>query len=84
MDKEKKTEIAQQLKNKGVHLPCPRCNAVNFEVVGQTSLPLHENLSVMNLKTSAVPAAMIACSNCGFITFHALGSLHLIPKDGVS
>lgn len=79
MDDEKKAIIANALVGKGVQLPCPRCNAVNFEVVGQTSLQLNDNFHNITLGGPSVPTAIIACSNCGFITLHALGVLNLIP-----
>lgn len=81
MIEERKLKIAEALKNRGVKLPCPRCDGLNFEVVDQTALSINDNLNVIKLGGPSVPAALIACSNCGFITFHALGVLDLIPKD---
>ncbi len=81
MEQEKKEKIAVALRDKGVKLPCPRCASANFEVVGQTLLPLNENPNVVNLGGPAIPAAIVACSNCGFITLHALGPLKLMPKN---
>jgi hypothetical protein len=80
MDDEKKTKIANALKTKGVKLPCPRCNSLNFEVVGQTVLQLNDNPNILMLGGPGVPAALVACSNCGFVTFHALGALNLMPN----
>lgn len=79
MDNERKTKIAKALRDKGVKLPCPRCASINFEVVGQTILPLNDNPNNIILGGPGVPAALIACSNCGFVTFHALGALNLMP-----
>lgn len=84
MDDDKKNKIAQALSKKGVKLPCPRCGGINFEIVGQTLLALNENPNTYNFGP-AVPCAMVACSNCGFITLHALGPLNLMPQsDGES
>lgn len=82
MIEERKLKIAEALKEKGVTLPCPRCSGLNFEVVDQTVLSINDNLNMISLGGQSVPAALVACSNCGFITFHALGLLNLIPKNG--
>ena len=79
MDQEKKEKLVQALRKKGVKLPCPRCGSSNFEVVGQSVIPLNDNPSVYSIGGPAVPVGIVACSNCGFITLHALGSLNLMP-----
>jgi hypothetical protein len=81
MIEERKRKIAETLKEKGVKLPCPRCSGLDFEVVDQTALSINDNLNVVRLGGTSVPAALIICSQCGFITFHALGVLNLIPKN---
>ncbi len=81
MIEERKLKIAEALKDKGVKLPCPRCGGLNFEVVDQTVLSINDNLNVIKLGGPSVPAALVACSHCGFITFHSLGVLNLMPKD---
>lgn len=81
MIEERKLKIVEALKSKGVKLPCPRCGGINFEVVDQTALSINDNLNAIQMGGPSVPAALVACSQCGFITFHALGVLNLIPKD---
>ncbi len=76
MDPEEKIKLAQAFKNKGVKLPCPRCSSINFEVVGKTALPLNDNPQAIVIGGPTVPAALLACSDCGFITLHALGILN--------
>ena len=73
VDQKKKAKIAQALKDKGVKLPCPRCASMGFEVVGQTVLFLNDNSQNVVIEMSSISAAVVACSNCGFITLHALG-----------
>jgi len=79
MDQDKKEKLAQALHEKGVKLPCPRCGAANFEVVGQSVIPLNDNPAVFSVGGPAVPVGIVACSNCGFITLHALVRLNLMP-----
>ena len=81
MNQQRKETIIKALKEKGVSLPCPRCKSSNFQVVGQTTLSMSENPSIVSLGGMVVPAALIACSKCGFITLHALGSLGLMPNS---
>lgn len=79
MDEEKKKQVALALVHKGVNLPCPRCGGKNFEVVGQTFLPINDNPNFLLVGGPMVPSIIIACSNCGFLTLHALEPLHLLP-----
>ena len=81
MNHKDKDAIINALKEKNVVLPCPRCESSNFQVIGQTAISINENPTVISLGESAVPAALIVCTQCGFITMHALGSLGLIPKE---
>jgi hypothetical protein len=81
MDQVLKEKIIKALQDRKVSQPCPRCQATGFDVVGQTSVALNDNPSVATLGGLVVPAALIACSQCGFITLHALGSLDLMPKE---
>lgn len=80
MDQNNKEKIINALREKGVKLPCPRCNSREFEVVGQTILPLNENIKIITIGGAILPSAIIACSNCGFLTLHALSSLNLLQK----
>jgi predicted nucleic-acid-binding Zn-ribbon protein len=73
-----KAEVATQLKEK-VHGLCDRCGNTEFEVLGQTLIPLNEDINVIILKCPQVPCAMIACSNCGYIMLHALCQLDIKP-----
>ena len=79
-------KVAQLLTQRGATKPCHRCGNTNFVVI--------ENYSYFTLQDSlsqgvvfggpAVPVALVACSNCGSITPHALGPLGLLeqPKQG--
>ncbi len=75
MDRTYKEEIAKKLSEKGVNKPCPRCNSLNFEVIGQTFLWLNDDPQILNISGPSIPSAIIACSRCGFITLHAISAL---------
>jgi len=76
-----KEKIIEALQSKGVNKPCPRCSSYNFEVVGQTILPLNDNPRELILGGDVIPFAIVACSNCGYTTLHALSSLNLLSED---
>jgi len=81
MNEERKQQIATMLKEKGVKLPCPQCSSLSFEVVDQAKIPISDNLDSTVVSGPPVPAAIVACSQCGFITFHSLGLLKLLPNE---
>lgn len=74
MNQADKQNIANKLTEKGVSKACPRCPSFNFEVVGQTQVSLTENLNVFSLGGTIIPAVIVACSKCGFLTFHAIST----------
>lgn len=80
MEEAKKLKIIDALKVKGVNLPCPRCGSKSFQVIGATLLQLNDNPNSVVLGGPSVPAAVVACSNCGYLTNHALGALGLMPQ----
>ena len=40
---------------------------------------LQENLGNINIAGKSVPCMSIICTDCGFISMHALGALGLLP-----
>lgn len=74
-------DIVKRLTDAGVNRPCPRCGSENFKLVdGYAVFGMVENLEdegVQNL----VPSVCVACSKCGYLTYHALATLGLLPKD---
>ena len=81
MDQIRKEKIIKALQSKCVSLPCPRCQSTNFNVVGQTTMSLNDDPKVATLGGAVVPAALIACVQCGFITLHSLGVLDLMVDE---
>ena len=75
MNDEESMKIAKSLIEKGVNLPCPRCGCPDFEVVGKTTIAIDDPGEFGLL------CELIACSNCGFVTHHALRE-RCIKADG--
>lgn len=80
MDRQK---VAGILQAKGVRLPCHRCGSRNFQVLdGYINYSMQPEVSTaFVLGGPVVPAALVACENCGAITAHALGALGLLLKE---
>ena len=73
--------VAKALTERNAVKPCHRCGNTNFEVIdGYSSFTIQDPLNVgLVIGGPAVPVAMVACSNCGVISHHALGVLGLLP-----
>ena len=83
INQEIKNEIAEKLNEKKAILPCQRCGQSNFSVLdGFVNLPLSEEISGnVIIGGPSIPCAVIACNNCGNLSYHALGALGMLNKD---
>jgi ribosomal protein L37E len=83
MDAEEKQRIVEALKKANVRMPCPRCGNINFAIVeGYITQPVQADLPDINLGPGPVlPAIATICDRCGFISYHSLGSLRLLPSQ---
>jgi predicted RNA-binding Zn-ribbon protein involved in translation (DUF1610 family) len=85
MDPARSEQIINALNAKGVTKPCPRCGSHQFDVVAEASIPvtLPEDPDSFLIGQSLVtlPAVIIACRNCGFLTQHASGRLGVPPLE---
>jgi len=75
-------KIADLLTKKGAVHPCHRCGRASFTVLeGYSNLILQDDISIgLVIGGPSVPVVLVACSNCGAITSHALGALGLLPQ----
>lgn len=78
-----KQMIIKRLRERNVRGACPMCGNRNFTLVdGYLNRPLQTELTMgMVLGGPSIPTVAIACSNCGFISEHALGALDLLPTQ---
>ncbi len=77
IDKARNDLIIKSLESKNAKLPCSRCASKNFEIVGETLIPLQSDPNSFVIGGPSVPTVLVACSNCGNISQHALGVLGL-------
>lgn len=80
ISKKKKEEIAKILDEKLKGIKCPMCHKDSFIIAdGYFNNVLQDNLDGLVLGGSTIPTISIICSNCGFVSQHALGALGLLP-----
>lgn len=74
-------QIVHRLRELGATLPCPRCGASSFSVVKKLgAMPVDPALSVAGVEGMALPAALLVCNQCGFLSSHALTVLGLADE----
>ena len=72
MEQKRLDEIVQALTKKGVNKACSKCGHLKFSVVGESFISIQDNPNVMQIGGPAIPTAIVACDNCGYVTQHAL------------
>lgn len=78
-----KEAIKSELERRNAVLPCPRCGNKSFQLAdGYINLPLSGEVGGIVLGGPTMPTAVVVCSNCGYISLHALGALGLIQNRG--
>ena len=78
---DKREDIVKRLTEKGVNRACPRCGADIFSLVdGFAVFGMVDQLEDEGVR-NLVPSVCVACNQCGYLTFHALGPLGLLPKE---
>lgn len=80
LDDDKKAElirlITEKISSKGKSPHCPMCGNNSFSLVdGYFSNGIQQDFSSVSLGGPAVPSATIICTNCGFMSQHALGAI---------
>lgn len=82
LTKEQKELIIRTLGEKGVKNVCPMCGSQHFILAdGYFSNTLQVDTKNVSLGGDGIPTIPIVCSNCGFVSQHALGVLGLLPKE---
>jgi predicted nucleic-acid-binding Zn-ribbon protein len=76
MDKQRQEQIISALKEKGAIQVCPRCRNLEFEVIGESMIPLTDRQSPLG-GHAQIPTILVSCTNCGYIAQHATRLLEL-------
>lgn len=71
--------ILEAVQGKGASRPCYRCGNQTHTVHNSlTNVPMNGVTAAAAFTATSIPAAIIFCSNCGLVSFHALGYLGLL------
>jgi hypothetical protein len=82
MDLARQNEIIAKLTEKGAILPCPRCGRQQFTIIDGYGAPqVQDQMKGFVLGGKTIPSVIVACSNCGWLAFHALGALESLPAE---
>ena len=81
LSEDKKKELIADIKGRIQNLTCPMCQHKNFIIAdGYFNNVMQDNFQNINLGGPGIPTIGIVCTNCGFISQHALGVLGKLPK----
>ncbi len=82
ISQEKKREIASRLNVRIQELTCPMCHQHGFVIAdGFFSHYLQEDIKDVSIGGPSIPTIAIVCTNCGFVSQHALGVLGMLPQN---
>ena len=85
LPQERKEELIAELKKRGVPRACPMCSRNKWTMAdGYFNTTLQTNLTGVSIGGLGIPSIGIICSNCGFISHHALGILGQLPKESAT
>ena len=73
-------QIAEALEKAGAKLPCPRCGNSSFTLVESSAIPTLKPPNTVDFGRT-IPAAVVACTRCGYLSLHAYGVLGLLPQE---
>jgi predicted nucleic-acid-binding Zn-ribbon protein len=74
-------KIAAALEERGASLPCPRCGNAHFIIAdGFFMNGLQRDFSGFSIGGPSIPTVVTVCSQCGYISQHAVGILGLLEN----
>jgi hypothetical protein len=73
--------LTERMKKQNRGFACPMCGNNHFVLLDSyLRNDVQEDFESVRLGGPSIPATVIVCSNCGFMSQHALGTLGLLPK----
>jgi hypothetical protein len=75
-----KHRIVAALKSRGAG-SCPRCNDSQWTVSEFSRIEVQATMDLHTAERTTIPAIMIVCEHCGFISQHALQPLGMWPQE---
>ncbi len=82
LSEDQKKNLIQTINSKVATLTCPMCKNHKFVLAdGYFNNPMQTDFSSISIGGPSIPSIAIVCSNCGFISQHALGVLGKLPQQ---
>ena len=82
LTKETNEAILQELSKKMAGAACPICQNKAFNLAdGYFLNTLQADFNALSLGGPSIPTVAAICTNCGFVSQHAIGVLGLLPKE---
>lgn len=84
IDEEEKQRLVLRLNEKFAQngLVCPMCHHNHFSLAdGYVNNFMQDNFNGAVIGGTSIPAIPIICTNCGFISMHAIGVLGMLPNN---
>lgn len=82
MTEEEKIQIASIISKKLTNTKCPMCGSNKFSISdGYVFNEIHSDYKHRILGGAGIPSVLLICSNCGFISQHAIGALGLLNEE---
>ena len=84
LSEQQKIEIKEQLIKKVGQLCCPMCSKNDFAISDAflvNKLQIDLTTLTYDAINTAIPTIGFVCTNCGFLSQHALGVLGVLPKN---
>ena len=83
MSPEQKKEIIDVLVNRIPNISCPMCHGKSFTIAeGYVVNQLQDDFKSLVISgEKLIPSVYMICTNCGFVSQHALGVLDLLKKE---
>ncbi len=79
---EQKKKLAEALGKKINNITCPMCKNQEFSITdGYFNNVLQSSISAITLGGQMIPTIAVICTNCGFVSQHALGRLGFLEKN---
>lgn len=79
MSEEEYNAILKSLMDRRVTHPCSRCGHNQFELhPSYTTFPMLPDYRMASSYGPYLPCAIVACKNCGHLSFHSLAHLGLL------
>lgn len=79
LTQEERQQIVKRLNERNVKANCPMCGSKSFSLLdGIFHNNIQKDVQNASLGGAFIPTVAIFCTNCGFISQHALGALGML------